>query len=141
MWVWAPHVAYEYWNLYYPGDQYTDWIATGALNYGPIAYWSKWGRFDEIFGQRYEMMASFGKPIMIAEIGSLAVGGNRNEWYASAFRDIAEREPAVKAVLLFNKMNDQTVTSQRIDWTIGDDSALVKTISAGMTRLGRPRQR
>lgn len=137
IWVWAPHVAYEYWDLYYPGAEYTDWIATGALNYGPIAYWSKWWRFDEIFGQKYPQMASFGKPVMVAELGSLAVGGNRAEWYRSALAEVAEKEPLVKAILFFNKRDDQTVTSQKIDWTIGGDSALVKTVSAGIRRLGR----
>ena len=137
VWVWAPHVAYEYWNLYYPGDAFVDWIGTGALNYGPIAYWSKWWRFDEIFGERYPLMASFGKPVMIAELGSLNVGGDRAEWYGSALSQIASKEPAVKAVLFFNKKDDQTVTSQKIDWTIDEDSLLLKTVSAGIRAIGR----
>ena len=137
VWVWAPHVAYEYWNLYYPGDAYVDWIGTGALNYGPIAYWSKWWRFDEIFGERYPLMASFGKPVMIAELGSLNVGGDRAEWYGSALSQIASKEPAVKAVLFFNKKDDQTVTSQKIDWTIDQDSLLLKTVSAGIRAIGK----
>jgi beta-mannanase len=37
IWVWSPHVAYEYWDLYYPGDEFVDWAATGVLNFGPIA--------------------------------------------------------------------------------------------------------
>ena len=134
IWVWAPHVAYEYWDLYYPGDQYTDWIATGALNYGPIAYWSKWWGFDEIFGQKYPRMAEFGKPIMIAEFGSLAVGGDREAWYASALDEIGTA-PAVKAVLLFNKRDDQTVTAQRIDWTFAGDSAISKVVAAKIREL------
>ncbi|MEO8192374.1 MAG: glycosyl hydrolase [Gemmatimonadales bacterium] len=138
IWVWSPHVAYEYWDLYYPGAQYVDWIGTGALNYGPIAYWSKWWRFDEIFGQKYPQMSSFGKPIMIAEIGSLAVGGNREEWYRAALDDLVKKHPAVRAILFFNKRNDQTVTSQKIDWTIVGDSTLARTIGAGIRRLSRP---
>jgi hypothetical protein len=83
-------------------------------------------------------MAGFGKPLMIAEFGSLNVGGDRAEWYGSAMNQIASKEPAVKAVLFFNKKDDQTVTSQRIDWTVDGDSLLVKTISAGIRRLERP---
>ncbi len=136
IWVWAPHVAYAYWDLYYPGDQYADWIGTGALNYGPIAYWSKWWRFDEIFGQKYPRMAEFGKPIMIAEFGSLAVGGDRAEWYRSALDDVATQEPLVKAVLFFNKRDDHTVTSQRIDWTFAADTVVASTVAAGVSKLG-----
>lgn len=135
IWVWSPHVAYEYWDLYYPGDEYTDWIATGALNYGPIAYWSKWWRFDEIFGQKYPQMENFGKPVMIAEFGSLAVGGDRAGWYRTALAEIAAKAPAVKAILLFNKRDDQTVTSQKIDWTIAGDSAVVSTVRAGIRTM------
>lgn len=138
IWVWSPHVAYEYWDLYYPGAQYTDWIGTGALNYGPIAYWSKWWGFDEIFGQKYPRMAEFGKPIMIAEFGSLAVGGNRAEWYGSAFDEVANQEPAVKAILFFNKRDDQTVTSQRIDWTIAGDSTVSGMVASKVRELSRP---
>jgi hypothetical protein len=45
LWVWSPHVAYEYWDLYFPGDDVVDWVATGVLNFGPIAQWSKWWSF------------------------------------------------------------------------------------------------
>ena len=137
IWVWAPHVAYEFWDLYYPGDQYTDWIGTGALNYGPIAYWSKWWRFDEIFGQKYPRMSEFNKPIMIAEFGSLAVGGDRVEWYKSALEEIEKQEPLVKAILFFNKKDDQTVTSQRIDWTFDSDSAVSQIVALKIVDLTR----
>lgn len=138
IWVWSPHVAYEYWDLYYPGAEYTDWIGTGALNYGPIAYWSKWWGFEEIFGQKYPTMEKFGKPIMIAELGSLAVGGDRSEWYKTALDEIAKSEPATKAVLFFNKKDDQTVTSQRIDWTFAADSAVSQSIAAAIRKMERP---
>lgn len=137
LWVWSPHVAYEYWELYYPGASYTDWIGTGALNYGPIAYWSKWWRFDEIFGQKYSQMAAFGKPIMIAELGSLAVGGDRARWYERALSEIASSQPQVKAIMFFNKRDDQTVTSQRIDWTFGSDSAVRLAVLSGIRRIER----
>jgi hypothetical protein len=39
-----------HWELHYPGDAYVDWVATGALNSGPIAQWSQWWSFDKIFG-------------------------------------------------------------------------------------------
>lgn len=80
LWVWSPHVAYEYWDLYFPGDEYVDWVATGALNYGPIAYWSRWWTFDEIFGAKYRRLADFGRPVMVAELGSLGTGPERTRW-------------------------------------------------------------
>ncbi|CAN5675014.1 hypothetical protein BH23GEM10_BH23GEM10_01390 [soil metagenome] len=132
LWVWAPHIAYDGYEAFYPGDDVVDWVATGTLNYGAVANWSQWWTFDEIFGQRYTRLAGFGKPIMIAEFGSLAVGGDRADWYARALTDLPERFPAVRALLLFNVGADQTVTYQALDWSILDDSA---TISAARAAL------
>jgi len=122
LWVWSPHVAYEYWDLYYPGDAFVDWVATGVLNFGPIAQWSKWWTVAEIFGTKYERLASFGKPVMIAEFGSLAVGGDRAAWYRDALATLPERYPAVRALVFFQARDDQTVTYQKVDWSFAGDS-------------------
>jgi hypothetical protein len=93
LWVWSPHVGYPYWETYYPGSQYVDWVATGALNFGSVAQWSRWWSFHDIFGMKYPRLASFGKPIMVAEFGSLAVGGDRAAWYRDALTDLPKSIP------------------------------------------------
>lgn len=124
IWVWSPHVAYEYWDLYYPGGEYVDWVATGVLNYGPIAQWSRWWSFHEIFGMKYPRLAEFGKPIMVAEFGSLSVGGDRDAWYRDALGALPVDYPHVKALLFFHTAADQTVTQQNVDWSVTADPAL-----------------
>lgn len=138
LWVWSPHVAYEYWETYYPGSDYVDWVATGALNFGPIAQWSRWWTFKEIFGEKYPMLASFGKPVMVAEFGSLAVGGSRAGWYRDALTDLKTKYPAVRAVLFFNVRDDQTVTYQRVDWTIDSDSSVLQAVRPAIRSLAPP---
>ncbi len=143
IWTWSPHVAYPYWELYYPGSEWVDWVATGALNFGAVArQWSQWWTFREIIGLKYPGMASFGKPIMIAEFGSLAVGGDRAEWYRDALTSLSEKYPAVKALLFFHAKNDQTVTYQKLDWSVTSDPALARTIAAAIRPWapGRPTQ-
>lgn len=125
LWVWAPHIAYEGYEAFYPGDDVVDWVATGTLNYGAVANWSQWWTFEQIFGQRYPGLAGFGKPIMIAEFGSLAVGGDRAAWYEQALTDLPERFPDVRALLFFNVGVDRTVTYQALDWSILEDSATI----------------
>jgi len=132
IWVWSPHVAYEWWELYYPGNDVVDWTATSVLNYGPIAQWSRWWTFEEIFGGKYKMLASFGKPVMIAELGSLRVGGDRAAWYRDALTNLPARLPAVKAVLLFNASADQTVTLQKVEWTLRGDDDVAAAIRAAI---------
>jgi hypothetical protein len=128
VWVWAPHLAYEGWEHYWPGDEYVDWVATGTLNYGNVAYWSKWWTFDQIFGQHYAAFAGLHKPVMIAELGSVSVGGDRTKWYRDAMGSLRTKYPAVKAVLFFNVHADRTVTYQAIDWSVEQDSAVLRVL-------------
>ena len=132
IWVWAPHIAYQHWELYYPGREYVDWVSTGALNFGTVAHWSQWWTFHELFGKRYEALASFAKPVMIPEFGSLAVGGDRATWYRDALTDLPGKYPAVKALLFFNAREDQTLTYQKVDWSVAGDAALAGTIATAI---------
>ncbi len=141
IWVWSPHVAYEYWDLYYPGPGTVDWVATGALNFGPIAQWSRWWTFDEIFGSKYETLSAFGKPVMIAEFGSLAVGGDRATWYDDALSDLTELYPAVKSLLFFETGSDQTVTYQKVDWRIAADTTVSASVARAITPWAPPPER
>jgi beta-mannanase len=137
LWVWSPHVAYEYWDLWYPGDDVVDWVATGVLNYGPIAQWSQWWSVAQIFGTRYAQLEAFGKPIMMAEFGSLAVGGDRAAWYQEALLDLPSRYPAVRAVVFFHDAADQTVTYQQVDWSIVPDSSTRAAVVAALRQLAK----
>jgi hypothetical protein len=128
LWVWSPHVAYAGFEAFYPGDDAVDWVATGALNYGTVAPWSRWWTFAEIFGDRYPALAAFGKPIMLAEFGSLAVGGDRAEWYRQALADLPTLYPAVRSILFFHVAQDATVTYQTLDWSFVDDPDVVLAV-------------
>ena len=138
IWVWSPHVAYEYWDLYYPGAGTVDWVATGVLNFGPIAQWSRWWSFDEIFGARYEKLAAFRKPVMIAEFGSLAVGGDRAAWYRDALEDLPSKYPAIRSVVFFETGGDQTVTYQKVDWRITADSLSSDAVAGSIRQWAPP---
>jgi glycosyl hydrolase family 26 len=137
IWIWSPHVAYQYWQTYYPGNEYVDWVATGVLNYGPIAQWSKWWSFQEIFGESYPKLALFGKPIMIAEFGSLSFGGDRAAWYRDALADFRRRFPAVRAILFFNVKFDQSATQQIVDWTFADDTLTLGVVARATRALSQ----
>jgi len=138
LWIWSPHVAYAGYEAYWPGAEYVDWVATGALNYGTVAYWSQWWTFEEIFGKHYDFLAGFGKPLMVAELGSLAVGGDRVAWYREALETVRERMPDVHAVLFFHVDDDVTVTRQAVDWSFARDSAVVAAVREGLARVAGP---
>jgi len=128
VWVWSPHPAYLMYNEYYPGDDFVDWVGVGALNYGTVALWSKWWSFDEIFGNYYDWLAAFNKPIVITEFGSLAVGGQRDKWYEQALTNIPQKYPSLKALLFYNNDNDNTTLSKSLVWSINNDSLTINAI-------------
>ncbi len=136
VWVWSPHVAYEGYEVYWPGDEYVDWVGTAALNYGTVAYWSQWWSFEQIFGQHYDFLAGFGKPIMVAEFGTIEVGGERADWYREALARVRREYTEVQGLIFFHVESDATVTRQTLDWTILGDSALVRAVREGLGVAG-----
>lgn len=135
LWVWSPHVAYAGYEAYWPGDDYVDWVATGALNYGTVATWSEWWSFHDIFGRHYDFLAGFGKPVMVAEFGTVAVGGDRAAWYREALTGFGERYPSVHALLFFNVESDNTVTRQSIEWSFLDEPQVVAAVREGVAAV------
>ncbi len=128
IWIWAPHPAYGYLDAFYPGDAYVDYIGMGVLNFGTAATWSKWWTFEELFGANYEKFTAYGKPIMITEFGSLAVGGDRGHWFADALRQIPGRYPMLKSVIFFHQPADKTITDKVVNWYIIDDPATLDSV-------------
>ena len=66
--------------------------------------------------------------MMLTEFASLAYGGDRNQWYNDALRDIPLKYPLVKSVLLFHFDADNTTTQQVLNWNIINDEQILKTI-------------
>lgn len=134
LWIWAPHPAYGFFADYYPGSDYVDFVGIGTLNYGPVVNWGKWWSFDEIFGNKYEALSAFNKPIILTEFASLAYGGDRTEWYNDALRDIPKKYPLVKGLLYFHFDADNTTTQQVLNWNIIDDKNVVETIKENVQK-------
>jgi len=134
IWVWSPHPAYGYYDAFYPGDSFVDWVGITALNYGAVANWSQWWTFGEIFGNYYDQLAAFSKPIMISEFGSLAVGGDRSAWYTEGLRDIPVKYPLVKSMVFFHFSSDNTTTEQTLNWYFIDDTTITRSIHEQLTQ-------
>jgi beta-mannanase len=128
IWLWSPHPAYGWFDAYYPGDKYVDYVGVGALNYGTVASWSQWWTFDEIFGKSYGDLMKYGKPIMITEFGSLSVGGDRSRWFSEALKTLPWKYPGIKSIVFFHYSYDNTTTQQPLNWYIKNDPQTVRTI-------------
>jgi hypothetical protein len=75
---------------------------------------------------------------MIAEFGSLAVGGDRPSWFEESLRSLPSKYPAVKALLFFETGTDQTVTYQKVDWRIATDSLSASSVARSISTWAPP---
>lgn len=124
LWVWSPHISMPWFEYYYPGSDYVDWVGIGVLNYGNVASWSRWWSFDQILGKSYPTLLKFNKPIMICEFGTLTSGGSAYEWYRQAFYHVDHTyRRGIRGIVLFNQENDSTMTSLALNWSVDQDPA------------------
>lgn len=121
LWVFSPNVesndSIPYENIY-PGDSYVDWLGLDVYNWGNTQSWSTWEGFSELFSQSYSHIISIApnKPLMIAEINTTDVGGDKARWY----RNLLEQElpydfPKVSAVVFYNEDRTQ---KEQVNWLI-----------------------
>jgi cellulose synthase (UDP-forming) len=86
---------------YYPGAAYVDWTSVDALNFAKTVG-DVWRTPDELLRSTYLALLTFGKPVMVSELGSVAVGGNQQKWVAAALARLRLAYPGVKAVVWFD---------------------------------------
>jgi hypothetical protein len=134
IWVWSPHPAYSY-SEFYPGDEDVDWIGTTTINYGTVAPWSQWWSFDETFGKFYYDISVHRKPIMLTEFGSLSVGGDRAQWFKTAFEVLPTKYPDVKAAVFFHVSADNTTTYKSLDWSFINDEKVVEALKSSINQI------
>lgn len=101
MFVWNPFMYSD--TLFYPGDDYVDWIGLNIFNYGTAVPGGIWLDFRTVTRHFYDRVSQFNKPIIIGEAGSLDAGGNKKEWYSDMLRSLKIGEfPLIKAIVFFD---------------------------------------
>ncbi|MGZ8708976.1 MAG: glycoside hydrolase family 26 protein [Thermoanaerobaculia bacterium] len=137
LWVWSPHISMPWFEYYYPGAEYVDWIGVGVLNYGTIASWSRWWSFHQILEKAYPQLLNLQKPIMISEFGTLSQGGDMAEWYRQAFYHMTHTySRGVRAVVFFNQANDITISPEYpLDWTVTQNVRATEVVAAELGKM------
>ena len=118
-WMWSPNVlAPGAMGLegFYPGDEYVDVVGVDGYNWGTSKQWSAWQPPQEIFDATFDQVRTFApdKPIVVAEVGSIAKGGDQGQW----IRDLVaylDQEPGVEGFIWLHAKLD-------VDWRLKGDS-------------------
>jgi len=112
----------------YPGDDYVDWVGIDGYNFGRSQSWSKWSSFEQVFGAAYALAVKRapGKPIVIGEMASSEVGGNKTEWLKEMFA-VLPRYPQIRALTWFD-INKET------NWAVNSSDEVYLAFLQGLTK-------
>jgi hypothetical protein len=128
-WVWTPNVRYggdlsSYAEMY-PGDSYVDYVGLDGYNWGG----SRWQTFSQVFDQSYNEMTSLtSKNILIMEIGSSELGGNKASWITDMFNQLSTKYTRIKGFTWFNENKEN-------DWRIESSTASKNAFSTAVKNL------
>ena len=144
-WVWSintesvPAEPSNSYAAYYPGASYVDWTAISGFNWGRTRPNSTWRSFTSIYSAPLAYLKSIGKPICIAEFGSVEQGGDKAAWLTDAYKRI-QAVPQVKAVIYYDAFDQQTAGAQdwRIDTSAASLAAFKRAIAPGYYLSGAP---
>ena len=122
IWAFCPNVTSEpnaAWNEpldYYPGDTYVDWMCVDGYNWGTSQGGNDWQSFYQVFKDIYPVLASKNKPIIIGEMASTELGGDKAKWISDMIPAMKTEFPLLKGLLWFD-VNKET------DWRISSSAA------------------
>jgi hypothetical protein len=127
--VWTPWQDAD--TAYWPGDDQVDWIGLDLFNYGTLAEDGQWMDFATLLRLQHDVFRRYGKPMLVAEVGSSDFGGNKEDWYRDLFKVLRSPSwPRVRAVVLFDNPSGATSTGLPVDWALS-------TLPHAMVRIGR----
>ncbi len=132
-WVWCPFAVQgarrqaDDWRAYYPGDRYVDWVGMDGYNWGTARPWSRWQSFREIFAPLYADYVRR-RPLMICEVASAELGGDKAAWIRDMGRDLAGRFGKVRAVAWFH-------TNKETDWRVNSSNASLEAFRSVVAAL------
>lgn len=137
-WVWCPTAAgfdEGRAQAWYPGDDAVDWLCADGYNFGrePLP----WATFEQLFRAFHAWGAQRGKPLMVAEFGTVERSpGEKAAWLGAIPETLRQDLPAIRAVVYYDEERDGW------DWRISTSQSSVEGFrrfaANGWMRPGRP---
>jgi hypothetical protein len=131
-WVWAANIDADNPRLspyatVYPGDDYVDWVGLDGFNWGTSRITTSWRDISTTFRHSVdEVRAMTAKPLMIAEMGSSELGGDKAAWITDGFAQILTDLPEVEAVIWFNGIDPDW----QVDWRVNSSTKSIDAFRA-----------
>ena len=125
LWVFAPNGWSEpgqEFERYYPGDEMVDVVGFSAFNFGAcVASGEGWDLYEDAiqpYMERMEAMAP-GKPIFLAQTGTVEQGGDRGNWLVDTFEKLSQ-VGNFRGLIYFNvsKAEAGAPSCNPVDWRV-----------------------
>lgn len=103
----APFFNWNHSSVYYPGQEYVDFVGMTAYNFGKTK-WGEFKHFEELYSSLYnEYLRMYpNKPFIIGEFGSVENGGNKAEFIEHFFRVVPHDYPNIKLAIWFDAVHE-----------------------------------
>jgi hypothetical protein len=130
-WVWCPNAdpnnTLAPISSLYPGDAYVDWTCIDGYNWGGSA----WQSFDQVFSNTYNQILTIApsKPMMLGEVASSEVGGNKAAWISNMLTGLPQNYPSVRGFLWMDKGHAE---ADGMDWPIESSVTSVSAFGNGI---------
>ena len=101
-----PNFKWNNAHLYYPGDDYVDWVGLTGYNNGTSFKGDVWRSFDDIYFNNYNEYMKFysQKPFMVTEFSCNEIGGNKADWIRKGFTSF-KNMPNIKMAVWFDQVD------------------------------------
>lgn len=115
-WMWAPNVLGSNPDTLaslYPGADYVGSVGVDGYNWGTTQSWSTWELPPALFDRTLASVRAIaaGKPMIIAETGSVDAGGDKGQWVSALIHYLSQQPDIDGFVWLESK--------QEVDWRLG----------------------
>jgi len=135
--MWSPiifHGAGDI-NLYYPGNDYVDLIGFTSINLGEISGKKgedyNWLGCDYIITEQYKQVVKFSKPIIVTELLSNDLGGDKASWYSNCLTIAASLQKVV-GLISVQIDSDFRWSQYEIDWRVDSTQETLDAFKKGI---------
>jgi hypothetical protein len=118
--LWSPYLwGKGTYALFYPGNDYVDYVGVTSLNWGDLRWKSLVGLLERPMGALRSITQTRnspkGKPVILPEVGSNHSGGDKAGWITAGYTKAYQRWSVIRAMVYFDY--DTTLVGQP-DWRL-----------------------